>query len=73
MKYISKKGSLVIRAIPIESNGLSNVYKMSGRSVSVHTDTSASHQYTGTLIQNGHEFCKLLIKRPQSVMFSNYI
>ena len=55
MKYISKKGSLVIRTIPIESNGLSNVYKMSGRSASVHTDTSASHQYTGTLIQNGHE------------------
>ena len=52
---------------------LCNVYKMSGRSVSVYTDTSASHEYLCTLIQNGHEFCKLLIKRPQTVMFSNYI
>ena len=46
---------------------------MSGCSVSVYTDTSASHEYLCTLIQNGHEFCKLLIKRPQKVMFSNYI
>ena len=50
-----------------------DVYKMSGRSVSVHTDKSASHEYLCTLIQNGHKFCKLLIKRPQTVMFSNYI
>ena len=48
-----------------------NVYKMSGRSVSVYTDTSASHEYLCTLIQNGHSFSKLLIKRPQTVMFSN--
>ena len=34
---------------------------MSGRSVSVYTDTSASHEYLCTLIQNGHEFCKLII------------
>ena len=47
--------------------------KMSGRSVSVYTDTSALHEYLCTLIQNGHEFCKVLIKRPQTVMFSNYI
>ena len=46
---------------------------MSGRSVSVYTDTSASHEYLCKLIQNGHEFCELLIKRPQTVMFSNYI
>ena len=46
---------------------------MSGRSVSVYTDTRASHEYLCTLIQNGHEFCKLLIKRPQTVMFSNYV
>ena len=44
---------------------VSNVYKTSGRSVSVYTDTSASHEYLCTLIQNGHKFCKLLIKRPQ--------
>ena len=37
---------------------LRNVYKMSDRFVSVYTDTSASH-----------EFCELLIKRPQTVMF----
>ena len=29
-----------------------NVYKMSGRSASVYTDTSASHEYLCTLIQN---------------------
>ena len=44
---------------------------MSGRSV--YTDTSASHEYLCALIKNGHEFCKLLIKRPQTVMISNYI
>ena len=36
-----------------------NCNKISGRSVSVYTDTSASHEYWCTLIQNGHEFCKL--------------
>ena len=46
---------------------------MTDRSVSVYTDTRASHEYLCTLIQNGHEFYKLLIKRPQTVMFSNYI
>ena len=35
-----------------------NVYKMSGRSASVYTDTSALHEYLRTLIRNGHEFCK---------------
>ena len=30
----------------------SNVYKMSGRSVSVYTDTSASHEYLRILIQD---------------------
>ena len=52
---------------------LCNVYKISGRSASVYTDTSASHEYLGTLKQNGHEFCKLLIKRPKTVTFSYYI
>ena len=28
------------------SHSVCNVYKMSGRSVSVYTDTSASHEYT---------------------------
>ena len=46
---------------------------MSGRSVSVNTDTSASHEYLCTLIKNGREFCKLLIKRSQTVVFSNYV
>ena len=46
---------------------------MSGRSVSVYTDTNAPHEYLSTLIQNGQEFFKLLIKRPQTDMFSNYI
>ena len=50
-----------------------NVYKISGDSVSVYTDTSASHEYLRTLIQNGHSFCRLLIKRPQTVMLPNYI
>ena len=35
---------------------------MSGRSVSVYTDTSASHEYLYTLIQNDMNFVKLLIK-----------
>ena len=39
------------------------IYKMSGRSLSVYKDTSASHEYLCTLIKNGHEFCKLLLKR----------
>ena len=39
----------------------------------LYIDMSASHEYLCTLVQNGHEFCKLLIKRPQTVMFSNYI
>ena len=46
---------------------------MSGRSLSVHTDTTASHEYLWILIQSGHEFGKLLVKRPQTVMFSNNI
>ena len=29
---------------------------------------SDSHEYLCALIQNGHEFCKLLLKRPQTVM-----
>ena len=46
------------------------VYKMSGHSVSVYADTSALHEYLFTLmIQNGYEFFKLLIKRPQIVVF----
>ena len=44
---------------------LSTIYKMSGRSLSVYKDTSASCEYLCTLIKNGHEFCKLLTKRTQ--------
>ena len=47
---------------------LSTIYKMSGRSLSVYKDTSASHEYLCTLIKNGHEFCKLLLKRTQIVV-----
>ena len=50
---------------------ISTVYKMGGRSVSVYKDTSASREDLCTLMQNGHKFCKLFIKRPQTVMFSN--
>ena len=46
---------------------------MSGRSLSMYTDTSALHEWLRTLLQNGHKYCKLLIKRPQTVMFSNYV
>ena len=42
---------------------LCTIYKMSGRSLSVYKDTSAS-----ILIKNGHEFCKLLLKRTQIVV-----
>ena len=45
---------------------------MSGRSVSVYTDTSALPEYLCKLVQNGHKYCKLLIKRPETVLFSNY-
>ena len=44
------------------------IYKMSGRSLSVYKDTTASHEYLCTLIKNGHEFCKLLLKRTQIVV-----
>ena len=44
------------------------IYKMSGRSLSVYKDTSASHEYLCTLIKNGHEFCKLLLKHTQIVV-----
>ena len=44
---------------------VSTIYKMSGRSLSVYKDMSASHEYLCTLIKNGHEFCKLLTKRTQ--------
>ena len=47
---------------------LCTIYKMSGRSLSVYKDTSASHEYLLTLIKNGHEFCKLLLKRTQIVV-----
>ena len=49
------------------------LYKMSGRSLSVYKDTSASHEYLCTLIRNGHEFCKLLTKCTQIVIQWNYI
>ena len=47
-------------ACPGRTTLVSYVYKMSGRSVSVYTDTNASYEYLCTLIQNGHECCKLL-------------
>ena len=40
---------------------------MSDRSVSLYTDTSALHEILSTLIQNGYEFSKFLIKRPQTI------
>ena len=49
-------------------NILSTIYKMSGHSLSVYKDTSASHEYLCTLIKNGHEFFKLLLKRTQIVV-----
>ena len=39
---------------------ISNVYKMSGRSVSVYTDTSASHEYLCTLIYTDTNFVNYL-------------
>ena len=47
---------------------LCTIYKMSGRSLSVYKDTSASHEYLCALIKNGHEFCKLLLKRTQIIV-----
>ena len=44
------------------------INKMSGRSLSVYKDTSASHEYLCILIKNGHEFCKLHQKRTQIVV-----
>ena len=35
-------------------------------------DMSAAHEYV-TPVQNGHKFCKLPIKRLQTVMLSNYV
>ena len=52
---------------------LSTIYKMSGRSLSVYKETSASQEYLSTLIKNAHEFCKLLLKRTQIVVQWNYI
>ena len=46
---------------------------MSGRSLSVYKDTSASHEYLCTLIKNSHSFCKLLLKRTQIVVEVTYI
>ena len=50
------------------TNVICTIYKMSGRSLSVYIDTSASHEYLCTMIKNGHEFCKLLLKRTQIVV-----
>ena len=36
---------------------------MSGRSLPVYKEMSASHEYLFTRIKNGHKFCKLLPKR----------
>ena len=41
---------------------------MSGHALSVYKDTSAWHEYLCTVIKNGHEFCKLLLKGTQIVV-----
>ena len=46
---------------------------MSGRSLSVYKDTSASHEYLCALIKNGHEFIKCLQKHTQVVVQQNDI
>ena len=46
---------------------LCTIYKMSGRSLSVYKDTSASHEYLCALIKNKHEFCKLLIRNDEMI------
>ena len=56
-------------SIALDMSLICNVYKMSAHSVSVYTDTSTSRKYLCTLIQNGLEFCRLFVKRPQAVMF----
>ena len=59
--------------IAVFNDVICTIYKMSGRSLSVYKDTSASHEYLCTLKKNGHEFCKLLLKRTQIVVQLNYI
>ena len=54
-------------------SAVSTIYKISGRFLSVYKHTSALHEYLCTLIKNGHEFCKLLLKRTQIVVQLNYI
>ena len=49
---------------------------MNDRSVSLCTDTSALHEYLCTHYtdtERKKKFCKLLNKRPQTVVFSNYV
>ena len=46
----------------VTNGSVCNIYNMSGHPVSVYTDTSALREYVCTLIQNAHEYCKLLIK-----------
>ena len=67
--YRRKLGSQTLSGIA------SNIYNMSGRSVSVYTDTRALHEHLCTLIQNGHKYCRLLINcdLPHTVMFSSYV
>ena len=43
------------------------------RSLSVYKDTSAPHEYLNLQTDNGHEFCKLLLKRSEIVVEYNYI
>ena len=52
---------------------VSNIDNNSNRSVSVCIDTSALHEYPCTKTHNAHKCSKLLIKRPQTIMFSNYV
>ena len=46
---------------------------MSGRSVSVYTDTCGLHEYLCMYTDTERKFSKSLIKRPQTAMFSNYV
>ena len=65
-KYTSVK--ILGKLLKSFRGSLRTIYKMSGRSLSVYKDTSASHEYLCTLINNGHEFCKLPLKRTQIIV-----
>ena len=56
----------------VKTHDVCNIHNISGLCISA-TDKSAQHKHQCTLIQNGPEYCKLHIKRPQTVMFSNCV